>query len=206
MEALGPNDRSFKFVVNPRRGKVSGSSKTSTAPVELSLEVLQPYFRRPMREACSELGLSASAIKKACRAFGIPKWPCRSLTARQSIDREGMEDVLEGRVSSSLFASANLPPQPTSSGARSDPAVHRCLHEPVHQIAETGVVGSEFSEQQSHTLHIVHDTEALWNTSIGGDREGTSALLSDLNTTTPKGGFGKTTDLVGAPWHHFATL
>ena len=35
------------------------------------------HFEKSLHDAATELGLCATAIKKACRRFGIPRWPFR---------------------------------------------------------------------------------------------------------------------------------
>jgi len=76
-------------VVCPRRkaGELYGERRTPSSPVELSLEFLNPLFTKPLNVVSNELGISATAIKKACRKFGIPKWPFRTLTAKNSRNR-----------------------------------------------------------------------------------------------------------------------
>jgi len=35
------------------------------------------HFDKPLRDAATELGICPTAIQKACRRFGIPRWPFR---------------------------------------------------------------------------------------------------------------------------------
>jgi hypothetical protein len=75
-------------VICPRRkGKPTEPGGNGTSPVALSLEFLRPYFKKPLTQVSEELGLSATAIKKACRRFGVPKWPYRTLTSKTSRNR-----------------------------------------------------------------------------------------------------------------------
>lgn len=180
-KATATADPSFTFVVNPRRGKVSGASKTSTAPVQLTLETLKPYFRKPLNDACLELGLSASAIKKACRMFGIPKWPCRSLTARHSINREVMEAVSEGRASTSptvdvpvIQASSSMPQAEVEGGSDRRQSL-RSFDQHDHGNFNTAL----------HSV-TVSDTDVLWSAGIDAKQEESSVLTTDLSTSTPK--------------------
>lgn len=85
-------------IVCPRK-KVTKAGENDSAvnnranAVALSLEFLQPYFRKPLTQVSEELGLSATAIKKACRKFGVPKWPYRSLTSKTSRNRAALEEA-----------------------------------------------------------------------------------------------------------------
>lgn len=90
------------YLVCPRKRKaerknqmIAGQSKSKV--VALSLEILKPFFTKPLTQASEELGLSATAIKKACRKFGVPKWPARTLTSKTSRNRvavvENINDI-----------------------------------------------------------------------------------------------------------------
>lgn len=75
----------------PQEGKAPERG-TGATPVTLSLEFLRPLFKKPLTVVSKELGLSATAIKKACRRFGVPKWPFRTLTAKTSRNRTYIEN------------------------------------------------------------------------------------------------------------------
>eukprot|EP00961_Rhodomonas_salina_P122351 1647674-Rhodomonas_salina.1 len=66
--------------VFPRR-KAGQDSRTNSQPVVLSEQVLRGLFCLPLQEACSKLGICATALKKACRKLGIKKWPYRTSKA-----------------------------------------------------------------------------------------------------------------------------
>lgn len=86
-------------VIFPRRKQHSSGLG---APVELTLDFLKPYFTKPLTQVCEELGISATAIKKACRRFGVSKWPFRTLTAKTSRNRDKvMAWEVEGGVQTS---------------------------------------------------------------------------------------------------------
>eukprot|EP00287_Rhodomonas_sp_CCMP768_P008111 CAMPEP_0196748276 /NCGR_PEP_ID=MMETSP1091-20130531/72962_1 /TAXON_ID=302021 /ORGANISM="Rhodomonas sp., Strain CCMP768" /LENGTH=212 /DNA_ID=CAMNT_0042095563 /DNA_START=22 /DNA_END=660 /DNA_ORIENTATION=+ len=83
-------------VICPRRKGKAQEGKapergSGATPVTLSLEFLRPLFKKPLTVVSKELGLSATAIKKACRRFGVPKWPFRTLTAKTSRNRTYIE-------------------------------------------------------------------------------------------------------------------
>ena len=48
---------------------------SAVAPVALSLEVLEQLANYSLPHAASKLGISATAMKKACRKLGIARWP-----------------------------------------------------------------------------------------------------------------------------------
>jgi len=61
----------------PRR-KAGQHSRVNSTPVVLNEEVLRQLFTFPLHEAAVRLGISATAMKSACRKLGIKKWPYRS--------------------------------------------------------------------------------------------------------------------------------
>ncbi|XP_047947243.1 protein NLP7-like [Salvia hispanica] len=45
--------------------------------LNLSVEILQPYFGKKLKDVAEELGVGRSTIKRACRELGIRRWPNR---------------------------------------------------------------------------------------------------------------------------------
>ena len=62
-------------VIFPRRKAWQDSRRSSQ--VVVTAEILEKHFDMPLHDAATKLGLCATAIKKACRRFGIPRWPFR---------------------------------------------------------------------------------------------------------------------------------
>ena len=54
-------------------GRVSDSE-----PVIITKEFIEAYFNMPMVQACAELGVCCTAMKKACRKLGLERWPYRN--------------------------------------------------------------------------------------------------------------------------------
>lgn len=65
----------------PRR-KAGQAFRVHSKPVVLNEKVLRQYFDLPLHEAAVQLGISATAMKSACRKCGISKWPYRTVTAK----------------------------------------------------------------------------------------------------------------------------
>ena len=61
----------------PRR-KAGERTRVNSKPVVLNDTVLRQLFTVPLHEAAVRLGISATAMKSACRKLGIKKWPYRS--------------------------------------------------------------------------------------------------------------------------------
>ena len=63
--------------VFPRRkpGHTKREPCSAVAPVAVSLEVLESLASYSLPLAASKLGISATAMKKACRKLGISRWP-----------------------------------------------------------------------------------------------------------------------------------
>uniref|UniRef100_A0A7S0EJR0 RWP-RK domain-containing protein n=1 Tax=Hanusia phi TaxID=3032 RepID=A0A7S0EJR0_9CRYP len=62
----------------PRR-KAGQQTRVNSKPVVLNEKTLQQFFSLPLHEAAYKLGISATAMKSACRKLGIKKWPYRSV-------------------------------------------------------------------------------------------------------------------------------
>ena len=62
----------------PRR-KQGQHTRTNSQPVVLNEATLSQLFTLPLHKAAMNLGISATAMKSACRKLGIKKWPYRSL-------------------------------------------------------------------------------------------------------------------------------
>jgi len=70
----------------PRR-KAGQHTRVNSKPVVLNEKTLQQFFTLPLHEAAVKLGISATAMKSACRKLGIKKWPYRSVQSKQSTNR-----------------------------------------------------------------------------------------------------------------------
>ena len=46
-----------------------------SSPVSITIETLQRYTDLPLSKAATQLGISSTAMKKACRKLGITRWP-----------------------------------------------------------------------------------------------------------------------------------
>lgn len=60
----------------PRR-KVGESKMDTRGPVLITLDVLKSMADVPLSDAARQLGVSSTAIKKACRKIGVQRWPYR---------------------------------------------------------------------------------------------------------------------------------
>lgn len=60
--------------VLPRRRRIDHFSLIPPAPVTITAEVLWAMQNRPLPIAAASLGLSATALKRACRRLGIARW------------------------------------------------------------------------------------------------------------------------------------
>eukprot|EP00961_Rhodomonas_salina_P029968 403748-Rhodomonas_salina.2 len=61
-------------VVQPRR-KAGEPTRRSRDPVILTQEVLVSMFHHTVPRAATELGISTTALKSACRRLGVERWP-----------------------------------------------------------------------------------------------------------------------------------
>jgi len=89
------SDGNFSAIF-PRR-KVGESKKDTRGPVLITLDVLESMADVPLSDAARKLGVSSTAIKKACRKIGVQRWPYRK-RAEGSQQAELMSDYNEAYV------------------------------------------------------------------------------------------------------------
>jgi hypothetical protein len=63
--------------VIPRR-KAGQDAGSAPAPVVITMETLEQYADVPLSKVATMLGISATAMKKACRRLGVNRWPYNS--------------------------------------------------------------------------------------------------------------------------------
>ena len=64
----------------------------------LSLEELSAYFHMPSDQACKQLGIGLTVLKRLCRKYNIKRWPFRKM---KSLDRL-IDNVKSGNLSSKV--------------------------------------------------------------------------------------------------------
>eukprot|EP00286_Rhodomonas_abbreviata_P008282 CAMPEP_0181319702 /NCGR_PEP_ID=MMETSP1101-20121128/17720_1 /TAXON_ID=46948 /ORGANISM="Rhodomonas abbreviata, Strain Caron Lab Isolate" /LENGTH=684 /DNA_ID=CAMNT_0023427335 /DNA_START=61 /DNA_END=2115 /DNA_ORIENTATION=- len=63
--------------VFPRRKHGQENAETSRGPVVITLELLESFASVSLTAAAKSLGISPTAVKKACRKLGVQRWPYR---------------------------------------------------------------------------------------------------------------------------------
>jgi hypothetical protein len=58
---------------------VKKEPRTSSNKKAISMETLQKYFKYNLKEAAKRLGVCPTTLKRVCRQYNIPRWPCRKL-------------------------------------------------------------------------------------------------------------------------------
>ncbi|KAL7150091.1 hypothetical protein ABFS83_05G085300 [Erythranthe nasuta] len=85
--------------------KIKGGKKMKkTGRLNLTLEALKPHFGTKLKDVAKELGVSISTIKRACREYGIDRWPCNenhkknpSLFEVESADKYPQKNICNNR-------------------------------------------------------------------------------------------------------------
>ena len=90
-------------VIYPRR-KV-GEDARMADKVVVTPKVLEEHFDMPLQTAAIRLGVCATAIKKACRRFGIARWPFRERLRRATSDNAAGQAAAKSRFQSGASAS-----------------------------------------------------------------------------------------------------
>jgi len=113
-DAVCAPNKSECIFVQPRRraGEPKGRRRDA---VLVSIEMLQPLFGYPLREAAKAMGIGDTAFKVCCRRLGIPRWPSRSqglasLTSPYSAETVGDDNRSVNRV-------PNADPTPVATAA-----------------------------------------------------------------------------------------
>ena len=68
--------------VVPRRKAGQTVSDAVASPVNITIETLQRYADVPLSKAATLLGISSTAMKKACRKLGVTRWPYTTTNVR----------------------------------------------------------------------------------------------------------------------------
>ncbi|KAH6791863.1 hypothetical protein C2S52_002340 [Perilla frutescens var. hirtella] len=76
--------------------KITETGKRKSG-LHLSLEVLKPHFGKKLKDVAEELCVGRSTIKRACRDYGIERWPFKEKHARNLslVERESARDSLQ---------------------------------------------------------------------------------------------------------------
>ena len=61
--------------VHPRRKR--GQIQNKQAPVYVTQETINMLKRLPLPQAAASIGMSATALQRACRKLGVQRWPFR---------------------------------------------------------------------------------------------------------------------------------
>lgn len=63
------------------RRRAGQPARLSSDPVALTKSRLEALFNLPIRDAADILGISITALKKACRRIGVERWPYKKVRA-----------------------------------------------------------------------------------------------------------------------------
>lgn len=102
------------------RRRAGQKVRISNEPVALSKKRLQELFDLPLKEAASHLGISMTAMKKACRRMGLERWPYRKVNLPAPLplpptDRRGRKCALPAQSGAADMRLSALITRPNSS-------------------------------------------------------------------------------------------
>eukprot|EP00283_Hemiselmis_rufescens_P005810 CAMPEP_0173424634 /NCGR_PEP_ID=MMETSP1357-20121228/4512_1 /TAXON_ID=77926 /ORGANISM="Hemiselmis rufescens, Strain PCC563" /LENGTH=110 /DNA_ID=CAMNT_0014387897 /DNA_START=243 /DNA_END=571 /DNA_ORIENTATION=+ len=98
-------------IIFPRR-KAGQAARGPTQPVIVTMDLLKELAHMPLATAADKLGVSPTAIKKACRKIGVHRWPIKlPLEAgRQSSSVPSAKATPATPLPAASPAKANRPP------------------------------------------------------------------------------------------------
>ncbi|KAF9601940.1 hypothetical protein IFM89_024274 [Coptis chinensis] len=65
--------------------KITYTAASPEHVASISFDDISKYFGRPVREACANLKVGQTVLKRKCRDFGIPKWPYRKIKSLDNL-------------------------------------------------------------------------------------------------------------------------
>jgi len=78
MDDLERAEKHSNNVIFPRRKQGQNKKQPGRKEgVAVTMDILETVFHMPLHKACTELGVCATALKRACRKLGVKKWPYR---------------------------------------------------------------------------------------------------------------------------------
>jgi hypothetical protein len=88
-------------VIFPRRKQGQHKKHGRKEGVIVTMDILETVFHMPLHKACNELGVCATALKRACRKLGVQKWPyrdqqCQSQRHVSAAPGEGKDKEVQG--------------------------------------------------------------------------------------------------------------
>ena len=169
----------LKLVVYPRRDNREpvGPDK-KTKPIELSIQILEPYFGTTLENAAKKIGISTTTLKSFCRKLGIQRWPYRQdYTTRLS--------RIQSRGAASSSSSINNRAASSSSGASLRGTILSSSIQEEAAIAlssSSGEAGAVFQAESSPsgTLSPTQEGAAVASSSLSGE-----AALSSSGASSP---------------------
>jgi len=74
-QPTSPTRAQAKVFTRRKAGQSSTGRQPGQDPLVIEFNDLVPFFKVSQRQACTELGIGLSTIKRLCRKFGIKRWP-----------------------------------------------------------------------------------------------------------------------------------
>eukprot|EP00961_Rhodomonas_salina_P175750 2369685-Rhodomonas_salina.1 len=116
--------------VAPRRKKVGDTCvRRSKECIQISREMILALASKPLAKAAASVGISETALKRACRELGFNKWP------RESID---VDIKLEDLVRTGSASSCNSASSPAPAHAEAPKVESAYSHDSRFESAERG--------------------------------------------------------------------
>eukprot|EP00286_Rhodomonas_abbreviata_P026554 CAMPEP_0181311698 /NCGR_PEP_ID=MMETSP1101-20121128/13286_1 /TAXON_ID=46948 /ORGANISM="Rhodomonas abbreviata, Strain Caron Lab Isolate" /LENGTH=303 /DNA_ID=CAMNT_0023418467 /DNA_START=101 /DNA_END=1012 /DNA_ORIENTATION=+ len=108
-------------VIFPRRKMGQSRRHDDGKPVSVTLEMIHAISDAPLPCAAKKLGISPTALKKACRTLGISRWPYTRQSGGKSIssphdsndDDGSAPETLEEHAAMTCDASSHVQPVPS---------------------------------------------------------------------------------------------
>ena len=136
--------------------------------VRVSYEALKALFHLPLKEAAREIGLCPTTFKKACRRFGMDKWPSRKGQRENAIARSHAQtDGVVAANRTQHHEAACPPPAPTPHTVELHQAKRAVMvactspvsHDGHRELRQTSSFGDPFSSIDSSSSNVRASSE-----------------------------------------------
>jgi len=146
--------------VIPRR-KAGQVADSVAMPVSITVETLKLYANVPLAKAAALLGISSTAMKKACRRLGVTRWPYTSdETNSAQIPNSNAAGQVDAAYVRKLFRKYCAPPAPRVKDSMAA-AASECILAPLNSVLGFPPITVPASTRSDGEAKLLNDARAI---------------------------------------------